>query len=469
MYLSKNNIFKNFSVLAGINLSIQILSIFSSIRLARLLEPKGYGFFNLVFLQATIFSIIASYGLRLVIIRQIGRNREDAKKIFLISSQIRFFTTLISIFFAIGYNLFLVNASQSLFFLFAVILWDTIECVTFGYEKMIPSGYINLIFTFIWITEVYLIPVNSFSILKVTYFYILNQFIKTIIFYIWTNKYILKFSFFKTDKYNGFSEYKIILKQASFFFIISVFTAFQNQIPILLLQLNSSVDQIGLFNLGNRILSPMQLMLNTLLTAIFPMLSRIAIHDPIKFKIRIKSLLNITILFGVWASFCFALFSRDLISLLYGEAYINTSKIILTQCWFTLMFAIFCIIGTVLSAFDKQRLLAILSMIYTLISFPIFYFGSKFGAIGLSISFVIAAFINMTYHWIYFIKLLKKGISIEYSLSIFSLIGILTFLTYNYEFNISMIMRITLLIIITLSTLFYIYKIEYKSIITDSK
>jgi O-antigen/teichoic acid export membrane protein len=211
----------------------------------------------------------------------------------------------------------------------------------------------------------------------------------------------------------------------------------------------------------------MQLMLNTLLTAIYPMLSRIAIQDPIKFTIRIKSLLNITILFGVWASICFALFSRDLISLLFGNAYIITSKILLTQCWFTLMFAIFSIIGTVLSAYEKQRLLAILSMIYTLVSFPIFYFGSKFGAIGLSISFVIASFINMSYHWIYFIKSLEKGISIVYSIAIFSLIGILTFLTYNYEFNISLIMKFLLLIIITLSTLFYFYKTEYKNLMID--
>jgi O-antigen/teichoic acid export membrane protein len=471
MSLLKNKIFKNFSVLTGINIIIQILSILSSIRLARLLEPKGYGFYNVVLLQATIFSIIAGYGLRLVIIRHIARNREDAKKIFIISAQIRFFTTIIAGIFVIGYNLLNVNQPLTTLYLIVVVLiitfqtlWDTIECISFGYEKMSTSGYINLIFTFLWIAEVYLIPASSFKVNIVLYFYILNQILKTIVFYIWVNKNILKSPSIKSYKYIDFSDHKMLLKQAGFFFILSVFTTFQNQIPILLLQFNSSIDQIGLFNLGNRILSPMQLMLNTLLTSMFPMLSRLALNDTKKFTIRIKSLLNITIIAGVWASICFALFSHDFVLLLYGDAYKTAANIILTQCWYTLMFAIFCIIGTVLSALDKQKLLSILSIIYTLISFPLFYFGSKYGAMGLAISFVIAAFINMTYHWIIFRNLLQRGISIVYSFSIFSIIGILTFLTYKYEFTISILMRLILLIIITLLVISYIYKIEYTKI-----
>jgi O-antigen/teichoic acid export membrane protein len=205
-------------------------------------------------------------------------------------------------------------------------------------------------------------------------------------------------------------------------------------------------------------------MLNTLLTAIFPMLSRLAIHDSKKFVFRIKSLLNITIMLGIWASFSFALFSHNVVEFLYGNVYKTTAEIIVIQCWYTLLFAIFCIIGTVLSALDKHRLLSFLSMIYTIISLPLFYLGSKDGAIGLSIAFVISAFINMTYHWIIFRKALDNEITIIYSASLFFIIGLLIYLSYNFNFNISIIIKFIIEIFITLFFIIIFYKTEYKKL-----
>lgn len=53
------------------------------------------------------------------------------------------------------------------------------------------------------------------------------------------------------------------------------------------------------------------------------------------------------------------------------------------------------------------------SLILVTLGFPIFYIGSKFGAIGLASSFVIAAYIHMTYHWIVFKKLLAPYLTLR--------------------------------------------------------
>jgi len=203
------------------------------------------------------------------------------------------------------------------------------------------------------------------------------------------------------------------------------------------------------------------MMLSMLLTALFPMLSRLAVDNKLLFAERVKSLLNIIVLTGIWGSLCFSLFSQDIVKLLYGDAYITTANVILVQCWFTVLFAIFCTIGTILSALDKQKLLATLSIFYGVIAAPIFYFGTKYGAIGLAWSFVIAAFLNMTYHWVIFRNLLEKHISLLYSIIIFASIGILSYLTYNFKIELTFVFRLCLGILLSAGLFTYLYKVEF--------
>lgn len=469
MSLFKNKVIKNFSVLTGTNILVQALSIFSSIRLARQLQPEGYGIFNLISLQASIFSIVACYGLRLVVIRHIARNNDDARKVFVISSQIRLLTTAIALILVFLYNFGFGEQSLStplimgvMFLILFQTFWDTIESIFFGFEKMEISGIINLIFTVLWIAEIYIIPNEQFTVETITFAFLANQGMKSLIYYFWMRQSILKGM--SSSKFVDFSGHIDFVKQSNFFFVLAIFSSIQNQMPILLLQFNSTIDQIGLFNLGNRILSPLQMMLNLLLAALFPMLSRLAIDNKPLFAAHVKSLMNIIILTGILGSVLFALFSHDVVYLLYGAAYKTSARVILIQCWFTVLFAIFCTIGAVLSALDKQKLLSRLSIIYAITAFPIFYVGTQYGATGLAWAFVIAGFVNMTYHWVLFRNLLDKSISVIYSIGIFSCIALLCVYTGLYEIDISFMIRF--LIGSTLSILFvaYIYKIEFAKI-----
>jgi O-antigen/teichoic acid export membrane protein len=473
MRLFKNKIIKNFSILTGTNILSQVLSIFSSIRLARQLQPEGFGVYNFIAVQASIFSIVACYGLRVVIIRQIARNNNDARKVFVLSCHIRLVTTSLAIILLFFYNLAYGQESLSAQLVIAVMAlivfqtsWDTIESIFFGFEKMETSGIINLIFTSIWIAEIYFIPNNQFTVETLISAFLINQGLKSLLFYFWLHKRILKK--LPSTTFTKYAEHVDIIKQSNFYFVLAIFSSFQNQMPILLLQFNSTIDQIGLFNLGNRILSPFQMMLNLLLTSLFPMLSRLAIDNKPLFAIRVKSLMNIIIFSGILGSILFALFSKDVVHLLYGEAYKTSANVILIQCWFTVLFAIFCAIGSVLSALDKQKLLSQLSIIYSLTALPIFFIGTKYGAVGLAWSFVIAAFINMTYHWVIFRNLLENNISIVYSVSIFSCMAILSFYTGIYEINIPFFMRVCLTMVLSILFIYYILKVEYKNMLNNN-
>jgi O-antigen/teichoic acid export membrane protein len=459
--LLSNQIIKNFSVLTGTNLAMQFLSIFSSIRLARLLQPDGYGLYNLIMVQAGMFSIIAAFGLNIVILRYVARNKSDSKYIFHVSNKIRLVTTLLAVLCLLIYNIFINKAPLTPLFLLLISIcvifqsfWDSIQCIAFGNEKMESSGYISFLFTGFWVLSVYVIPKVYFNINVLITFYVFFQLTKTISYYFWLNKKILSKD--QTSINNLEINIKSIIKQSNYFFILAIFTGLQNQVPILMLNQTSKLDQVGIFNLGNRILSPMQMALGMALTSLYPSLSRLALVNKELFTKRIKNLLNLLMIAGVWGCICFTLFSKEVVLLLYGKAYVDSAKVILIQCWFTMLYAIFCTIGTVLSSFDKQRQLAILSMIYGILSLPIFWFGAKNGAIGLAWAFVIAAYLNMTYHWIVFKNILSPYLNFGYSLKLFSIIIISTICSLFIPFEYNLFLKLVVGILITIIAGYYI-------------
>jgi O-antigen/teichoic acid export membrane protein len=470
MYLLKNKIIRNFSVLSGTNILIQLIGIISSIRMARQLEPAGYGLMNLVTTQAGLFGMIAAFGLRLVIIRNIARRRSDARYYYRMITKIRLFTTIIAIIIAIGYNILSSEKSLSFSLQIAVLIsiiivstWDSIETVAFGLEKMEASGIINLVFSITWVIALYSTPDRYCTVTTLLYISILNQAIKTLVYFLWFKINTLTY-YMNNNSITSF-EYKSLIKQSIPYFILAIFTAIQNQIPILFLQFNSTIEQIGIFSLGSRVLSPLQFFLFTLLTALFPMFSRLANENKELFVIRVKSLLNILVTIGCLGCIGFYLFSDDVVYLLYGEDYSDSAKMILIQCWYTVFFIIFSVIGTVLSAFDKQNLLATLSVIYAIIATPIFFFGSKYGATGLSWAFLTAALMNMTYHWIVFRKHLEGYISFIYSAALFTPLVLLISLSTFLTINLSLFFKIVMMVVLCALSGLFLYKFEYKKII----
>lgn len=452
--LLSNQIIKNFSVLTGTNIAIQFLSVFSSIRLARLLRPDGYGLYNLIMVETGIFSIIAYFGLSIVIIRCVARNKSDSKSIFQVSNKIRLVTTSVALFSLIIYNVFIDETTFTPLLLsllsICVIsqsIWDSIQSISFGNERMESAGYINLIFTGLWVISVYIIPKVIFQIDILLIIYVFIQLIKALSYYYWLNEKILGKN--QSSIFNPDISIKTITNQSSYYFILAIFTAIQNQVPILLLNQTSRLDQVGIFNLGNRILSPLQMVLWMALTSLYPSLSRLAFTNKELFAERIKNIINFLVIVGIWGSICFTLLSREVVLLLYGVAYLDSAKVILIQCWFTLLYSIFCTIGTVLNSYDKQRQIAILSMIYGILGFPIFIIGAKNGAIGLAWAFVIAGYINMTYHWIVFKKLLSPYLTSIYSYKLFSVIIVGTICSLFVPFEYNLLLKIVLATIAT--------------------
>jgi O-antigen/teichoic acid export membrane protein len=123
--IANNKVLKNFSVLTLSNATTQFLLIFTSIKIARSLDPTLFGTYNLLNLHVYIVSIIASLGLRNIIIRTIARDKKIIKKVFFIAIVIRGIGLLISIVLFCIYSFLNSHYDNLLFMLVLVCILST--------------------------------------------------------------------------------------------------------------------------------------------------------------------------------------------------------------------------------------------------------------------------------------------------------------------------------------------------------
>lgn len=435
--LKNNRTLKNFSVLTLSNLMVQALSIFSSIKLARQLEPEGYGMFNYILTVSGMLVVIAAFGLRLVIIRTIARDKSLTKMMFKFGLIIRFGFSLIAFIVGIIYiNYFAITKLDPVLFGLVIVhilltmCWDTIESVAFGNQRMEASGIIKLIATSIWVASLYIIPDEYFTATFLFFIFVSNFALKDIFYYLWVRKTIIKkLPEHKIDeKINA----KALIGQSKYFFLLAVFTAIQNQFSLLFLDFNSTIEQIGIFNLGHRILSPLQMSLRMALNAVFPKFSALALKDRDRFYANTKKMVVIILILGCVLSLIFTIFSKNIIWLLYGEKYIDSATVITIQCWYNVLYGVFCVIGTVLSSSDQQKKLSFFSFLSTIVAVPCYLIGSKYGAWGLSLGFLSAGVINMIYHWIFLMKLSEKRITMSFTIKVFAFLLSSMFVAYIF-------------------------------------
>ena len=458
---SNNKILKNFSVLTLSNAFTQFLLIFTSIRIARSLDPLLFGTYNLLQLHISIFVVIASFGLRNIIIRSIARDKSIVKKIFLVSMVIRAGGFLLSIFLFCSF-FFLYGSYDTLLFILVIqcilstVIFDVLESIAFGLEKMEFSGIINFLSTLFWLLTILLIPKNQISLHLIFGLLVFFNSIKTIIYF---------FSIYKTNYIKGFSEQNIgrvevvsFLKECFPYYYLGLFTLLSNQIPLLFLQYRSGVEQIGYFNIASKVLMPINLVLTTALAAIFPNLSRLFVANYPQFIKNVKLIFILIALFSITGAFGVTLFRQEVIYLMYGEKYVSSSLVLGYQCWYIAIYSCVCLIGTILGAINRQKQLSYMSIVCTVIQVPILWYGSKYGAQYLSAAFLVATSLTFIIH-VYVINLyLKNDLSYLFYIKILLIYIIAYAISLLTPVHFSFLNKVLIFLLIGSASAYFLYR-----------
>jgi O-antigen/teichoic acid export membrane protein len=200
------------------------------------------------------------------------------------------------------------------------------------------------------------------------------------------------------------------------------------------------------------------MLIQTAIVALYPMLAKYERSQIEQFMKMVKRALIGLCVIGTISALAISLIRTEVVVVLFGKGYLPSADAMMYQCWYTLIYAIFCLIGTVLAARDKQRWLAWLSTVYAIITMPILWYASASGAKGLAIGIVIAAILNFTYHWYYFEKSLPAKLPLKYLASIVALIGSGMVLSWSIPVSVPFILRLMIFSTLVFSTVGIVIK-----------
>lgn len=397
------------------------INMLTNIILARWLTPTGYGEYSLFLTYVVLFSAIASLGMQFITNKYVARNQNESRKYLYLS----FFWRLIGYIFAfvsvlLFYEISLSGFKQAILYalligVFLDSLWSGLQSIAFGMQRMEWNSIIDVVISVITFLLYYGIQCYNSSLLtveNVIVIYLVLYLLKNIAYYFSLHYSHLITGYYKISNIK-IKDLKIFFTEGFPFYILVIMALFTNQFPIIFLEKNSGIEEVAYFNTANKLLLPMTILLSTALTALFPNQAKLFSKDKKRYWEQCKKMLDYLIIIGCTISLFISIFRNGLVNLLYGDAYKNTGNVMAFQCWYFLMFSIVSFNGNILGASDRQKLLSAESVLYAITTTPILYYGSFFGAQGLSIAYAIACFINITYIFIILYNASNKSLSLK--------------------------------------------------------
>lgn len=417
--LAQNKFARNWSLLTISNILCQVMGMVATFRVARVLAPEGFGVLGIVQVNSGLGVVLAAFGLRQVITRECARHPEKSLGIFRSSALLQsllFIPVAAAILFYsvwISGSLTLSLGCTSLLLFWGMLMWQLLESLAFGHERMEFSSALNLAGSLLWVIFAWSVPASFLTPLTVCLVFAILQSLKAGGYLIGVVKAgILKASSHKVPL-------QFLFVKGLPFYWLAILTATGNQLPILFLTERSGAMEVGLYSAGLKLARPMQMMIQTLMLSLYPGFSKLSLSDPIRYMKLIQRSLLTLVFGGILLSSFITIFRIEILTLLFGVEFKNAAMTLVLQIWYFTLVCIFNLIGMTLAASDRQNWLSKLATVYALIALPCLWYGSSLGSVGLAAAVLITAGVNMTYHWIFFKKSLQGKLPVTFGLLVF--------------------------------------------------
>jgi len=311
-------------------------------------------------------------------------------------------------------------------FLFGLIssFGKLFETAFLGHQKMLPTSVINLVFGITWFAFVFILPGSFLEVNTLIISFLIINIFKNLVFYINLKRYNLLLG--KVNKFWYSS--KNLLKESWPYFALTLvampYTRFSNNF----LDINSSIDEVAFYNLSEKFTGPISMVLDMALIAIFPNFSALWVTNRASFKELIQNNFKYFMLLGMLMCFLFTVFAVEILGFLFPVSYLPAVYICQIQIWVLFLNSVNSLMGTILGSTDNEKKILKIGIINMLFSTPIVFFGSYYGAFGLSTAYLIATVVFQFYIWFIF----QKTISIK--IKDRNLMGLLAVILFSFSY-----------------------------------
>lgn len=382
-----SRILKNFLSLSGAALIHSVIAVISTIYLARVLSPDGYGKVSFAFALVQLFLVLSAFGLDTLGIREVARNKEKVKE---------YLGNILSLKLALAFLLFIVllviinylnkpEEINHLIFLYGLVLFPSalfFEWTWQGLERMGNIGMSKIIRQCIYLALLIFLVKNSKDISFVPLAFLGVNILYAIILYgLFLRNYGTVSLRYEPNKW------KILIKDSTPIGISLVLGIVIYNINTILLNFFRTDYEVGHYNAAFQIISFVLIFIVVLFDVLFPTLSRLY-HTSIGKMEKIlslsgKALIFLTVPIAVGGS----LLAPRLMNLIFGNEYNEGAAALRILLWFLVMVAINTIYARGLLAVNLQNYLmkAVVLQALILLTLSIIfikYFGIKGAALA---------------------------------------------------------------------------------------
>lgn len=461
-------LFKNTSILILANGIQPIVSFYLVVIISREMGVNGLGAYSTIFNYVAIFQIIAAFGLRSLLTREIAQSKENAQRYLLAAS-------IVSVLFAIisaGLMILLVSllsdeplvingAIYASLSLIAASLADTYEGVISGFERLSQIGYAWLAENFVRVGISLWLIYNGFGIIAIVWVYVIVRYLKTSYYFYYISRNFVR----GLGKIDWPFTYTLI-RQARTFALIVVCVTIYWKADVIMLEAMRSKEEVGYYSAAYRLLMFTIILVDSFINSLFPVISNYFKCADSQFEILCKNSLRLLVLAAVPISVALSLQAEKIIFLLYGANFVYSAKVLQILIWTLAPYAISQIFAYALVASNNQKLdLAVnaLSMLTNiLLNFILI---PRFGFMGASVATLIS--INI-YVVLQIPFVLQKLIRFEYKAIIGGIVRVTLAASFMAIFIFLLRSSVNLLAVIPLSFLIYIISVFALGVLSES-
>lgn len=368
-----------------------------TIIIARNFGNELFGQFNFAISFVIIFSVIADFGINNLVIREVARDKYNAALLIGSGLIIKIFLSILTIL-SIIVSTMITNKSLEVKTMIYILSFYVVfnsyntfsKSIYRAFEKMKFETFLKLVESIALLSYVLIVSIYVKDLRMLILGFALASLITFLISVKWIKKFFTQFIF----KFNR-KTIVFILKEAWPFALASIFVTLYFNIDTVMVSLIKGDTETGLYSAAYNFIFAASLVPALLNASLYPILSR-EYKDLSIIKKYMTKYLYLTIGLGVFLSSVLLLLPEYLITIIYGDTYINSVYSLRILALILPFLFLFNYLGTIFSSINRQLVVTVVSFFGIFINITLnFYLINKFGQVGAAVASLIAIIIML--------------------------------------------------------------------------
>lgn len=367
-------VIRNTGVILVGNAANKVLNFIVLIYLARYLGSSDFGKYSFVFAYLFFFSVLTLLGINKIVVREISKDKTIQEKIIGNALSIRLLLSIA----AIILSLIIINLlnypfdTKVLVYIMSITLLFSSIRVTYAsvfeahlrMEYSALANFVEAIISAILILSIIFLKGNLIHILGALVISNISNLLTT--FFLSKRFVNPKFEF-------NFVYAKKILGASILTGVALIFRAIYYKIDMLMLSLMKTYAAVGYYSAAYTLIAALEIIPTAIMMSIFPLMSRYTKSSRESLEIVYEKGFRLTLMIALPIAVITALFSEEIILLIYGSEFLPSSFALSILIWSVVFLFMNILFGHLIISMGKERIMAYIAGIMALVNIVLNY------------------------------------------------------------------------------------------------